>query len=101
MRLIDADGLLGILNDLAENGAESIKISGLVYLLNDMPARGGIPFDAPTDVVEVVRCKDCKYRGDLDCPMFRDVYVWRDGDYVEIDTTKDYGFCSEGERRGD
>lgn len=52
MRLIDADGLLGILNDLAEGGAESIKISEIIYFLNHMPTRGGIPFDTPTDAVQ-------------------------------------------------
>jgi hypothetical protein len=60
MRLIDADGLLGILNDSAKGGAESIKISEIIYFLKCMPTRGGIPFDTPTGAVKVVRCKDCR-----------------------------------------
>ena len=40
------------------------------------------------DVVEVVRCKDCKHRGTNDCAL--DTYLY---DVVED------GFCSYGERR--
>ena len=69
MRLIDVDGFIGILKDLAEDGAESIKISEVIYVLNYMPTRLGIPFDAPTvDAVEVVRCKDCHHFEPFDCP---------------------------------
>lgn len=56
------------------------------------------------DVVEVVRCKDCKYRGELDCPMYHEeLQDYDDGDYVytdvvAFDSTDDDGFCQKGER---
>ena len=71
--------------------------------------------DAPAvDAVEVVRCKDCKRRGDPDkCPMCYEVPVYQcngedsDGElcwdvWEEIeDRTIDDSFCSCGERRAD
>ena len=40
-----------------------------------------------SDVVEVVRCKDCKH--------------WRGGDCFRIELTKPSDFCSYGERIGE
>ena len=46
------------------------------------------------DAVEVVRCKDCKHRGDAyGCPMY---FVLWHGD--DIDRTEDEGFCADGAR---
>ena len=46
------------------------------------------------DAVEVIRCKDCIIRYDLDeCPMCFS-FGWR---YCEF--TQDDGFCNRGERR--
>jgi hypothetical protein len=61
------------------------------------------------DAVEVVRCKDCKHRGDdLCCPMcFEEEYEIDEGDgyfdtdYITHDRTVDDGFCDRGERRND
>lgn len=61
----------------------------------------------PVDAVEVVRCKDCKYRGDYPCPMYYDEYTqWDDDGYIESewidhDKTVDNGFCHMGEKRDD
>lgn len=50
--------------------------------------------DAPVvDAVEVVRCKDCKYQTTGLCPMENIEVPWVG--------TKDYDFCSFGERRTD
>ena len=65
--------------------------------------------EAPTvDAVEVVRCKDCKNRGnDVSCPMcWEEMIEWDDDGYHEIDfVTHDYttdnGFCHLGERKTD
>lgn len=55
--------------------------------------------EQPTvDVVEVVRCKDCKHRGMMKCPMFSFEYRERVDDYETIDSTEDDGFCHWGER---
>lgn len=57
------------------------------------------------DVVEVVRCKDCKHRGEYGCPMYHETEVeWDDDGYTECETiihdnTTDDSFCSYGERR--
>lgn len=58
------------------------------------------------DVVEVVRCKDCKRRGDYPCPMYYEQLVeqnYGDGcieyEWAEHDRTLDNGFCSMGERK--
>ena len=57
------------------------------------------------DVVQVVRCKDCKYRGDYPCPMYYDELVewdddgYRECEWVEHDNTVGNGFCHMGERR--
>lgn len=60
----------------------------------------------PTDFAKVVRCKDCKNRGDVaNCPMcFEEEKEWDDDGYTEVDwfiydRTYDDGFCSRGERR--
>ena len=63
--------------------------------------------EAPTvDAVEVVRCKDCKHRGDdVHCPMcFEEAIEWDDDGYTEVDYVihdhaTDDGFCDRGERR--
>lgn len=50
----------------------------------------------------VVRCKECKYRGDYGCPMYYEETVeWDDDGYhefevVEHDHTLDDGFCDRG-----
>ena len=47
------------------------------------------------DAEPVVRCKDCKHRGDAyGCPMY---FVLWHGD--DIDRTEDEGFCADGERK--
>lgn len=47
------------------------------------------------DVVEVVRCKDCKYNNTIACPTYIDNM---NGDATQILSGSDY--CSRGERRG-
>ena len=56
--------------------------------------------------VEVVRCEDCKYRGnEIECPMcFEEEIEWDDDGYTEVDwithdRTQDDGFCHRGERK--
>ena len=48
-----------------------------------------------TDVVEVVRCKDCRWRGREDCAMF---YRCNCGEQHTWETDND--FCSYGEKIG-
>ena len=57
------------------------------------------------DAVEVVRCKDCKHRGDYNCPMYYDEYIeddydgYHDSTWIDHDRTADDGFCDRGERK--
>ena len=58
------------------------------------------------NTLEVVRCKDCKHRGDYPCPMYYEQIVeqnYGDGcieyEWAEHDRTLDNGFCSMGERK--
>ena len=79
---------------------------------------GGYPFNlvvcdmarlvekAPTaDVVEVVRCKDCKYRETFACPVYREEFAtWEEDGYIEhevliFDDSTDDFFCSYGKRK--
>ena len=100
-RLIDADAL-------KEQIAKEVHTywtngTGGYYIAEDV-----IPDidNAPTvDAVEVVRCKDCKHRGEeYECPMYfvKEIEWDDDGytecDYVPYDRTVDDGFCDRGER---
>ena len=60
------------------------------------------------DMVSVVRCKDCRYRYDVTCPMYYEEWFtidegdgWYDRDFRIIDDTQDDGFCYCGEREED
>lgn len=53
------------------------------------------------DAVPVVRCKDCKYRCTLVCPMYHTETCLDDldgFDDYDVDRTDDDGFCHLGER---
>lgn len=70
------------------------ETAGVESLIHRQPA---------ADVVAVVRCKDCKHRGDENsCPMCK-CNCCNDGDgYYDVwtdDLTHDNDFCSLGERR--
>lgn len=55
--------------------------------------------------VDVVLCKDCKWRHTDDCPMYHEEWQeWDDDGYLErdlvvTDNTVDEGFCDRGDRR--
>jgi hypothetical protein len=61
--------------------------------------------EVEVDMVPVVRCKDCKHRGNVDeCPMcYSQEYEFDEGDgymcsgSVDHDNTHDDGFCDKGE----
>ncbi len=49
------------------------------------------------DAVEIVRCKDCRHRGDSSkCPM---MYPDNSPYYPDTDWTEDKGYCHRGERK--
>lgn len=56
--------------------------------------------------INLVRCKDCKYRETDDCPMywmewlmFEDCDGYTDNNYIVHDYTTDNGYCNYGERK--
>jgi hypothetical protein len=81
-RYIDADALKNlILNDMAKAEREGKDLNGYtdaLFHLKTIPA---------ADVVEVVRCKDCKHKNPICDKCLRD-NLWHDVD----------DFCSRGER---
>lgn len=95
-KYIDRDALI--------NDFESDLIIRMFYNLKGSPRPKIIDItdvikrieDFPTeDVVEVVRCKDCKYNNTIACPTYIDNM---NGDATQILSGSDY--CSRGERRG-
>lgn len=81
------------------------KEAALEFVLNNTPHINGETTmkcveraikEMPTaDVVEVVRCKDCKHRNTPDCKMWYQCVIC--GDYHHWERDEDY--CSLGERR--
>lgn len=78
--------------------------------LNGNAMRGGIRKalriieQAPVvDAVEVVRCRECRKRGnDLYCPMCHKEYFYDEddgGDWELFDDTEDDGFCHRGKKK--
>ena len=65
---------------------KTIDIADVIKRIEGFPAE---------DVVEVVRCKDCKYSNTISCPTYIDNL---NGDNTQILSGSDY--CSRGERRG-
>lgn len=94
-RYIDADILIGMIEAKADTliqGKEAFQyIAKWIELL------------PKADVVEVVRCKECKHRTTIRCPMyFEEIIHYYEGDYIESDLiitdyTSDDGFCDKGE----
>ena len=67
------------------NHPEFLSKEDTMYCIDNMPA---------ADVMEVVRCKDCIWRGREECAMF---YRCDCGEQHTWETDND--FCSYGERR--
>ena len=66
---------------------DDVHIVGAMNAIDEMPN---------ADVIPVVRCKDCIYRGQEECAMF---YRCDCGEQLNWETDND--FCSYGERRID
>lgn len=87
MRYIDAERLIGVLNGYAQfYHVEMMSFGVFIDAVMDMPT---------ADVVEVVRCKDCKHARVHDyAPAECQYYCTLAVNYH----TKDF-FCALGERR--
>ena len=84
MRLIDADALKArIMMDVPGflEGGSSITKAFILAILETRKATPTI------DAVQVVRCKNCKKHGSMDCPLWTDA--------VEFETADDW-FCADG-----
>lgn len=101
VRLIDANALekhlINIANTMQDSGFESYAgaMGEAAAIVHSRPA---------VEAVEVVRCKDCVWRGNgSKCPMCHE--EWFDDpfdgfDSISIDKTTDEGFCHYGARIG-
>ena len=84
---IDREALLSILKHSGlYYGDTYIRKDGVIRLIENRPT---------DDVVAVVRCRDCVYRGKPQCGF------WFDDAENKIQESWDYpdGFCSYGERK--
>ena len=95
-KYIDRDALInGFESDLIIRMFDNLKGTPRPKTIDIADVIKGIE-DFPTeDVVEVVRCKDCKYNNTIACPTYIDNM---NGDATQILSGSDY--CSRGERRG-
>lgn len=85
MDLIDRQALLGFLDDITNDE------EWLVTQYNADWIYSWIDFAPTVDAVEVVRCKDCKWYGNIwTCPMA-----------TKYKCSLPNGFCSYGERRAE
>ena len=110
IRLIDANALLQTIkfeHDRIMQDPEVSKNMKWCEAVCNHRVTEAIERSPTVDAVPVVRCKDCKHRGDYGCPMYHEEYIeWEDDGYheseiVEHDRTRDDGFCDLGERRTD
>ena len=105
-KVIDPAPIIKELADrcLVAKGLECSILGNVIDRLRSAPAVHNAPYWATEaaykngyeagkrDAVEVVRCKDCKNRGRVWCPMESvEQYPWF--------ATKDNDFCSYGERK--
>ena len=79
-RLIDAEKLIGLCNIMAD------KCDGMGTSIWEQ-FRTTVEWSPTVDAEEVVRCKDCKYLEEDECP-WTGVIDWN-------------GYCSRGEKRKD
>ena len=97
MRPIDADALIDIFEDRLEKirnrygdySGEAGVCAGALHLIRVQPT---------VDAVEVVRCKDCKYKYNDENQIICQKLYWCDGNNFEPSAND---FCSMGERRED
>lgn len=95
-RLIDADALVKTFESmgLGEHGLiERVFADGVYAVIENAPT---------IDAVPVVRCKECRFRGNpMNCPMCHEEDYY-DEDYgfddIVRDKTIDEGYCQKGER---
>ena len=84
-KYIEREALISDLNELPEQ--ERIEYMGIYDCIKSQPT------------VEVVRCRDCRYRGSGDvCPMFHLCYSVSEG-YYWGDFKMDNKFCSYGAKK--
>ena len=92
-----AEKVLQMMSDLTEIFDEEYAVRHLItpaHTAQNLIDKGYRKLSA--DVVEVVRCKDCKKRGKRDCIVNRKMAF---ADHTTL--TRAYDFCSYGERKED
>ena len=80
MRLIDAETLK---QKVRENFSDLFDRVWINNIINEQPT---------IDAVQVVRCKDCKWRNEPGCALMI---------VDDSDKPKDYDYCSYGERKNE
>lgn len=59
-------------------------------------------YTQPNGIPDIIRCRNCRHRGDsIECPMVFEESYYHEGyeewDYIIHDHTTDNGFCDHGE----
>lgn len=74
-----------------------------ILLIDKAEAQTALMMLPPTEP-EIIHCKDCKNRGEDECPMRHIERIeWEEDGYIEVDDvihdyTEPYGYCDKGER---
>ena len=84
----------GIRNTIKKYSDDKSEVNKITASIFQIFAKEFESIPAAADVVEVVRCKDCKYSGTISCPTFNDNPNGKDWQALENDE-----YCSYGERK--
>lgn len=100
-RLVDADRLGSIMQDVEQYFRQSGFSDGSIPLdICKMIVEAVLNKSPTVDAVPVVRCWECKHRGnEINCPMCEMASTWDEDDgaeYYFVDRTHDDGFCHMG-----
>ena len=109
VRLIDANAVVNYIDDCIEeskeeredakfrgNDCEASYNAGEIQIARRIKRQINLAIPS-IDAVQVVRCRECVFRGQHDlCPMNVRVYMLDEAAY--LDCTEDDGFCHKGEK---
>ena len=96
MRLIDADKLTDFFVHGSER-AKSLDVVGRIYLKDVIKYINEQPI---VDAVEVVRCKNCVWNKQPQCPLSYTSPISEDGEVSVWYKNKGNDYCSYGKRKG-
>lgn len=102
MRLIDADALEELFREVIGGIAKEPEMTGnLEHMIRASATVVQMIQDAPTvERAEIVRCRDCKHRGNSKKCVLSAISEDKDFPLFMLDNRGDW-FCADGERQED